>query len=237
MVSSNLIMSVFYAVTVSFIVVLMAYRAYRSIKHTLVISSILIFIWSFILIFTNILIRDQVITEPLSIVGVFILSSSLFLNHFHFDDQTALFRQRITMLLGSFAYGTTIASLIYKNSITRNDLGTARVELIVLVSLLIQAGLMVYRFYFHLVNQNSLSQHYALQSRYSSLFEKYGVFFVFIIFLVSALIAFALKIPLISGYYILIPSGYFIIIFLLYKDPLSSAPIGQKIHLVALLSD
>lgn len=237
MVLTNLLLSVFYAVIASFIVVLMAYRTYRSIKHPLVISTILIFIWAFILIFTNILIEDQAISGPLSIVGVLFLSSSLFLNHFHFDDQTALFRQRFTMLLASLAYGATIASLIYEDAITRDVIGTAQVKVIVLVSLLIQAGLMVYRFYFHLVNQNSLSQHYALQSRYSSIFEKYGIFFVVIIFIVSALIAFALHIPLISGYYILIPSGYLMIIFLLYKDPLSSAPIGQKINLVALLSD
>ena len=189
---SNLTMSVFYAIIISFVVLLMAYRIYKSIKHPLVLSMFLLFVWSLTLIFTNIILDDIDIIRPIGFIGLLALSSSFYLAHYHFDDLTALYKQRISMSIGSISYGTAMATFIYENGVFRQTKGPARIGIIILIPLFVQSGSMIYRFYLHIVNQNSLTQHYALQSRYSSFVEKYGVFILIMLFVISALIAFAL---------------------------------------------
>lgn len=210
-------------------------RTYNTIWNNYVIGQLLQLIWVLLLPVINFVANNDS-RHFIGVVATIILSTAFLISTIYFDDITALFQQRKTMTLANFSYGGLVGFLLFKDGITVLEVGVPELSLSVIVLFLFQTALLIYKFQLHLVNQNSLSEHYALVSTYSSYIEKFGTYILLSLFITSVVLNLMLNLSMLFTVSFLVPLAYLVMSLAMYNDPLSSTVVGQKIQAVALLS-
>ncbi len=232
----NIIIGFSFAIALSIFNTYIAFKSYSSTKYYYLLAQLLQLLWAILLPITNIIIINPDINHITGIIGTVSLSLSMLLNQFYFDDVTARYIERITLTLGVFAFGGLLGFILSEDGIQILGNGVITLSSPVLILFLVQSALLIFRFNKHIQNQNSLSDHYGIKITYSGYVERFGIYILAVLFLVSIIINFILSLDILFSVSFIIPLGYLVISLALYNDPLSSAIVGQKISAVALLS-